>query len=414
MKFANIVFFSIMKKKFYLLILWIMDAFNAQFSDPFNSNPQQPTPQPVPQQIPQQAPQIQEPNFWGNEINNQVMIGENQNMISQQNFQQSLQPVETTFQPKFEESNLSTSIEASRETNKKEEAWLSSTEEKKSNGWGVVSLILAILWIVWVLFVVTAPLGIVFLILAFLFWLIGLFKKPRGKAITGFIISGLSLGTMAAAVYYLVWILWDPIMNAVQRYNDEIKPRFETIFLENVDKINEDEFWNYLSDFIEKDLTARFSGQEIEIEWIEDMKNIKSKEEIKTLLNFFFNTIIDSSIDAMDKFAESKEISLDYVEKSDSEDISNEEEENEDLLEDLLEDELIDEDWDDEYGLEEDEWFDEEWNLEDEEMGKEWEINEEFLEEDEEHGTDKEGEEEFWNEEVFEWENETEEIEDNE
>ncbi|MBQ7074231.1 hypothetical protein IJM86_04120 [bacterium] len=74
------------------------------------------------------------------------------------------------------------------------------------------------------------------------------------------------------------------------------------------------------------------------------MKNIKSKEEIKTLLNFFFNTIIDSSIDAMDKFAESKEISLDYVEKSDSEDISNEEEENEDLLEDLLEDELIDED----------------------------------------------------------------------
>jgi hypothetical protein len=39
-----------------------MDAFNAQFSDPFNSNPQQPTPQPVPQQIPQ-ATQMPEPNF---------------------------------------------------------------------------------------------------------------------------------------------------------------------------------------------------------------------------------------------------------------------------------------------------------------------------------------------------------------
>ena len=379
-----------------------MDAFNAQFSDPFNSNPQQPTPQPVPQQIPQ-ATQMPEPNFWGNEMMNQSTIGGEQN--TQQTIQQQNVPASDPFQPQFQENTTPVSFETPIETNKNTESVKSVSEEKKSNGWGVVSLILSIIGVVGVLFVVTAPIGIVLLILAFIFGLIGLFKKPRGKAITWFFISGLSLGAMAAFVYYVISLFYTPIMNLSERFTVEMKPRIEAMMLEeNISKFTEDEFEAYLEAHIEDKIEAfaKKIEESQEIEGIGKFSEIKTKDDIKKVIDFGLNALMDTALEVVDEFATEKDISFDEIDQKQH-------------LNGMITDE-DDEGIDDE----DDEIFDDE-ELDEEDFDEDGDINEENSEDeegtnedvDEEHGTDSDWEEEIFDEEEdFDLENDSESLED--
>ncbi len=64
---------------------------------------------------------------------------------------------------------------------------------RRKNGRGSVALVFAILGLLLTISVLGAPLGILFLVIALLLGLIGIFFKPRGKAFTSLLISVLIL-----------------------------------------------------------------------------------------------------------------------------------------------------------------------------------------------------------------------------
>ncbi len=364
-----------------------MDDFNKQF-DPFNSGAM---PQATPQPEPQVQPQFPQANEMGQPMDQSFQIQDPMPSMMQNTQPQTPQvtSVENAFQPQFQEPSfqqLATSSSQDFNASFAAPVQEKKSEEKSSNVCGVISLILAILGVVGVLFVVTAPLGIILLILAFIFGLIGLFKKPRGKAITGFLISGLSLGAMAAFVYYIVSLLYNPVMNLSERFTVEMKPRIEAMMLEeNISKFTEDEFGDYLETHLEEkfETFAKKIEESQEIEGIGKFSEIDTKEEIQKVIDFILNALMDTALEVMDEFATEKEISFDGIEKKQAlKGIVTNEDDDEDNEEDEDNDEF-DED-DEDFDEEDDESNDEEDNEEDE--------NEE--DSDEEHGTTPDDEDE--------------------
>ena len=371
-----------------------MDDFNKQF-DPFNSGAM---PQATPQPEPQVQPQFPQANEMGQAMDQSFQIQDPMPSMMQNTQPQTPQvpSVENAFQPQFQEPSFQQpATSSSQDFNASFAAPVQEkeSEEKSSNVCGVISLILAILGVVGVLFVVTAPLGIILLIIAFIFGLIGLFKKPRGKAITGFLISGLSLGAMAAFVYYIVSLLYNPVMNLSERFTVEMKPRIEAMMLEeNISKFTEDEFGDYLETHIEEkfETFAKKIEESQEIEGIGKFSEIDTKEEIQKVIDFTLNALMDTALEVMDEFATEKEISFDGIEKKQAlKGIVTDEDDNEDNEEEEDNDEFDedDEDFDDEEDDESDEEEDED-NEEDENEEDSDEID------DEEHGTTPDDEDE--------------------
>ncbi len=373
-----------------------MDDFNKQF-DPFNSGAM---PQATPQPEPQVQPQFPQANEMGQPMDQSFQIQDPMPSMMQNTQPQTPQvpSVENAFQPQFQEPSfqqLATSSSQDFNASFAAPVQEKKSEEKSSNVCGVISLILAILGVVGVLFVVTAPLGIILLILAFIFGLIGLFKKPRGKAITGFLISGLSLGAMAAFVYYIVSLLYNPVMNLSERFTVEMKPRIEAMMLEeNISKFTEDEFGDYLETHLEEkfETFAKKIEESQEIEGIGKFSEIDTKEEIQKVIDFILNALMDTALEVMDEFATEKEISFDGIEKKQAlKGIVTNEDDDEDNEEDEDNDEF-DED-DEDFDEEDDESNDEEDNEEDEDNDEFDEDDEDFDEEDDESNDEEDNEE---------------------
>lgn len=114
---------------------------------------------------------------------------------------------------------------------------------KGTNTIGLVALVLSIVGLLLVLSIFWSPFGIIILVLALILGLIGIFKEPRGKAITGFIISLLGLFGIGYAIYWTTTAVIEPAtefatwLTQETQHNTEMRlvfkqPWFES-FLEN-------------------------------------------------------------------------------------------------------------------------------------------------------------------------------------
>ncbi|MDR0282403.1 MAG: hypothetical protein LBI53_03700 [Candidatus Peribacteria bacterium] len=86
---------------------------------------------------------------------------------------------------------------------------------KAKNSWGTVAFVFAILGLLLTISVLGAPLGILFLVIALLLGLIGIFFKPRGKAFTSLLISVLILGGMGYFVTSMTKVVVEPVKEFV-------------------------------------------------------------------------------------------------------------------------------------------------------------------------------------------------------
>jgi energy-coupling factor transporter transmembrane protein EcfT len=104
-----------------------------------------------------------------------------------------------------------------------EETSVINDAPKKSNTCGLLALIFALIGVVLTISLIGAPIGIIFLIVAGILGLIGLFKAPRGKAWAGIVISLISLFAIGYAVQWMVNIAFEPIKEFVVWIDEEAK-----------------------------------------------------------------------------------------------------------------------------------------------------------------------------------------------
>ena len=77
-------------------------------------------------------------------------------------------------------------------------------EQKKSNGLGVSGFILSLIGLI---FGLIHPIAIISLFIGFILSFIGLFRKPRGFAIAGFLIGLISILVIIAFAYGVFYLI---------------------------------------------------------------------------------------------------------------------------------------------------------------------------------------------------------------
>jgi len=142
--------------------------------------------------------------------------------------------------------------------------------QPRKNAWGNVALVFAIFGLLLTISILGIPLGIILLVIAFILGFIGIWFKPRGKAVTSLLISILILGGMGYFVVSTAKVVVEPVKEFVTWIIDESKnnPEMKEAF-------SQDGF----SVFFESRINQRFK----DIDW----KGVSQDGDWKDILGFY-------------------------------------------------------------------------------------------------------------------------------
>ena len=129
-------------------------------------------------------------------------------------------------------------------------------EPKEKNTVALVWLILSIIWLIFFITIFWIILAIPLLVLWFILWVIGLFFKPRGKAIAAIIIS-----LIPWIIVYAFWFfLWSNVKMPTQEFVQWAETTFTWEEFKNIDQ----ERFNAISQYVGNNYFERITTDEME------------------------------------------------------------------------------------------------------------------------------------------------------
>lgn len=163
-------------------------------------------------------------------------------------------------------------------------------EKKESNVVGIVALIFSIIGLILFISIFGIFLWIGALLIGLILWIIGLFIRPRGKAIAAVIISIIPLGLVACACGYL----WNNIKAPVNEFGEWAKANLTE---EQFKDIDQDRF-NNISQFIVDEHIASYSWVDLE----ELLNNTTGSNYLEKGAYFFFDFLEDVITESLDAY----------------------------------------------------------------------------------------------------------------
>lgn len=187
--------------------------------------------------------------------------------------------------------------------------------QKPTNNVGKIWMIFSIIGLILVITVFLSWLWFICLFIGLILWIIGLFSKPRGKAITAVIIPVIILWWLIVAGLHI----WNSFKTPAIEFADWLKwvsenPEYSVLFSEE----NEDMFENIIRNEC-SDYSSYFTADTI----LQDIENSKWNNKIEKFGYLIFGSVQSCMQNALDKYVNNEDINEDINEENNEEIIEN-------------------------------------------------------------------------------------------